>query len=59
MNYSAESIPLHAHEITPDDAALFATLASSDVADDGTVALPPGKTITGTEMRRWIRSNER
>ncbi len=37
------SEPLHAYEITPADA---------------TLTLPSGKTITGTEMQRWLDANK-
>lgn len=49
-----EPSPLHAHEITPDDAALIRMMSGAQFADSSTVTLPSGKTITGAEMRRWI-----
>lgn len=48
--------PLHAHEITPDDAAMIRMMAGAHFAPDAVVTLPSGKTITGAEMQRWIIS---
>lgn len=50
----AKTGPLHAHEITPNDAALIHMMAGAHFADSATVTLPSGKTITGAEMRRWV-----
>lgn len=50
--------PLHAHEITPVDAALIRMMAGAHFGDGATVALPSGKTITGTEMRRWVQTQD-
>ncbi|WP_160051082.1 hypothetical protein [Nocardiopsis sp. FR26] len=49
---------LHAHEITPDDAALIRMLVGAHFGDDATVILPSGKATTGAEMRRWIEAQE-
>lgn len=48
---------LHAHEITPDDAAFLRMMAGARFGPDATVTLPSGKTITGTEMQRWLDAN--
>ncbi|MFD6334895.1 hypothetical protein ACFWGI_35705 [Streptomyces niveus] len=53
-----ESPPLHAHEMSPDDAALIRMMAGAHLADDVKVKLPSGKTISGTEMRRWIEAQD-
>lgn len=53
-----ETSPLHAHEITPDDAALIRALSGAQVGPNSTVTLPSGKTITGAEMRRWIDNQD-
>lgn len=55
----SEPSPLHAHEITPDDAALIRMLTGAQFADTATVVLPSGKTVTGAEMRRWVQGHER
>lgn len=47
-----EPSPLHAHEITPDDAALIRALSGATFG--GNVTLPSGKTISGAEMQRWV-----
>lgn len=47
---------LHAHEITPDDAALLRMMAGATFGPDATIRLPSGKTITGAEMARWLTS---
>lgn len=49
-----EPSPLHAHEVTADDAALIRMLAGASFGDTATVVLPSGKTVTGAEMRRWV-----
>jgi hypothetical protein len=54
----AEPGPLHAHEITAGDAALIRMMAGAHFADNATVILPSGKTISGAEMRRWVRNQE-
>lgn len=51
-----EPSPLHAHEITPNDAALIRMMAGANFGDEARVTLPSGKTITGAEMRRWVES---
>lgn len=48
--------PLHAHEITPDDAAFMRMMAGARFGPDATVVLPSGKTITGAEMARWLEA---
>jgi hypothetical protein len=48
-----ERDPLHAHEITADDAALIRMMAGAHFRGDVT-----GKTITGAEMQRWVESQE-
>lgn len=52
----APSNELHAHEITPNDAAVIRMMGGSQWGDDATLTLPSGKTITGTEMRRWAET---
>lgn len=46
--------PLHAHQITPADAALMRQMAGAVFGPDSTITLPSGRTITGPEMQRWI-----
>lgn len=53
-----ESAPLHAHEMSPNDAALIRMMAGAHFADDVQVTLPSGKTISGSEMRRWIEAQD-
>lgn len=55
----AEPSPLHAHKITPDDAALIRMMSGAHFGDAATVVMPSGKTITGAEMRRWVDSQGR
>lgn len=45
---------LHAHEVSPADAALMRMMAGAKFGPDAAVTLPSGKTITGTEMARWV-----
>lgn len=54
-----EPSPLHAHEITKDDAALIRMMSGAQFGDSATVVLPSGKTITGAEMRRWVDDQKR
>jgi len=54
----ADSGPLHAHEVTPDDAALIRVMAGARFGPDARVTLPSGRTITGTEMQQWLDTNE-
>lgn len=49
---------LHAHEVTPDDAAMIRTMAKAHFGPNATVTLPSGRTITGDEMQRWIEAND-
>lgn len=49
--------PLHAHEVTPADAALIRMMHRAHFGPDATVTLPSGRTITGTEMQQWIDAN--
>lgn len=49
--------PLHAHEITTDDAALIRALNGAVVGPDATFVLPSGRAITGAEMRQWLRGD--
>jgi hypothetical protein len=48
--------PLHAHHITPDDAALMRRMAGASFGPTSTVTLPSGRTVTGAEMQRWLDS---
>lgn len=48
--------PLHAHEVSRNDAALIRLMAGADFGDDAQVTLPSGRTISGAEMRRWIEA---
>lgn len=47
--------PLHAHEVTPDDAAWMRRMAHAHFADDAVVTLPSGRTVSGAEVRRWVQ----
>lgn len=49
----ADSGPLHAHELTSDDAAMIRALGGAKFGPDATVILPSGRKATGAEMRRW------
>lgn len=53
-NGSEPTAPLHAHEITPNDAALINMMAGANFGPDARITLPSGRTITGAEMRRWV-----
>jgi hypothetical protein len=48
--------PVHAHELTADDAAFMQMMRGARFGDDVTVVLPSGIRITGDEMRRWTCS---
>lgn len=50
--------PLHAHQITPDDAALMRRMAGASFGPNGTVTLPSGRTVTGAEMQRWVETHQ-
>lgn len=50
--------PLHAHEVTADDAAFIRMLAESDFDDAFIVELPSGNVVNGAELRRWVQSHE-
>lgn len=52
----AEPTPLHAHEVTPDDAAMLRMFAGSSFSGDTVITLPSGKTVTGAEIQRWLDS---
>lgn len=52
-NGTKPTTPLHAHEITPEDAAMINMMAGAHFGDDAKITLPSGRTITGAEMRRW------
>lgn len=49
---------LHAHEITPADVDVIRMMAGASFGPDVAVTLPSGKTITGSEMQRWIDATE-
>lgn len=46
---------LHAHELSPDDAALLRALFDNGVefGHKATITLPSGREVTSEEMRRW------
>jgi hypothetical protein len=50
--------PLHAHEVTPADAAVIRMMAGAHFGPAATVTLPSGKTVTGAEMQRWVENSE-
>lgn len=52
------SEPLHAYEITPDDAALIRMMVGSKWGPGATLTLPSGRTITGDEMQRWLDASK-
>lgn len=47
---------IHAHQLTPDDAAIIRMLAGASFEPNSSVTLPSGRTVTGTEMNRWLES---
>lgn len=51
--------PLHAHEVTADDAALIRMMAGARFKAGFTLELPSGKKVSGAEMRRWLNSHDR
>jgi hypothetical protein len=51
---TGQSEPLHAHEISPNDAALIRMLSGATFGPDAKVTLPSGKQVTGPEMARWV-----
>ncbi|MEO3860908.1 hypothetical protein [Acrocarpospora sp. B8E8] len=53
---AAPDAPLHAHEVTPADAAAIRMPTGAQFGPEATVTLPSGKTITGAEMARWLDS---
>ena len=55
---SAEPSPLHAHEITTNDAVMIRMMAGASFGPDAMVTLPSGRTITGAEMQRWLDAQE-
>ena len=50
---------LHAYEITEDDATLIRMMAGASFGPGTKMVLPSGKTITGTEMQRWLEGQRR
>lgn len=50
--------PLHAHEVTANDAALMRMLRGATFGPDAKVQLPSGKWVTGDEMARWVEDGE-
>lgn len=48
--------PLHAHELSADDAACINMLAGSQWAPDASLTLPSGRTVTGAEISRWVQA---
>jgi hypothetical protein len=56
MTGSRETTPLHAHEVTPNDAAFMRMMAGATFGPDVEVTLPSGKTITGAEMAKWVEA---
>jgi hypothetical protein len=48
---------LHAHEVTPADAAMIRMMAGAKFGPDVTVVLPSGRAITGAEMARWVEKD--
>lgn len=49
-----EGDPLHAHELSPADAAVIRMLAGATFGRAASVVLPSGRKVTGTEMARWV-----
>lgn len=46
--------PLHAHQVSHDDAAMMRMLAGATVADGARFRLPSGRPVSGGELRRWL-----
>lgn len=53
-----ETRPLHAHEVTPADAAVLRMLAGSQWGPEAALRLPSGRTVTGAEVARWVSEND-
>lgn len=50
--------PLHAHEITGDNAAPIRMMAGASFGPHATATLPSGRTITGAEMQLWLATED-
>lgn len=46
--------PLHAHELSSDDAAMIRMLAGANFGPETSATLPSGRQVTGAEMARWV-----
>lgn len=53
---SVASDPLHAYEVSASDAAVMRMMAGASFGPSATVTLPSGRTITGSEMQKWIEA---
>lgn len=49
--------PLHAYELTPNDAAAMALLSTATFGPNASVVLPSGRKVDGAEMSRWASGN--
>ncbi len=49
---------VHGYEVTQADAAMLRMMAGARFGPDAKVTLPSGKTITGSEMQRWLEAQE-
>ena len=45
---------LHAHELSPNDAALLDMLTGANCTFGEGITLPSGRFVTGEEMYRWV-----
>jgi hypothetical protein len=56
LNDAPRGLPLHAYELSADDAALLNALAGSYWAPTATLMLPSGRVVSGDEIARWVQS---
>lgn len=50
--------PLHAYQVTANDAALLRKMAGARFGEGATITLPSGKVVTGAEMRKWAEAQD-
>lgn len=55
---AAQMEPLHAHELTADDAALLRMMRGAKFGPNAKLTLPSGRTISGAEAQRWTEDCE-
>ena len=50
--------PLHAHELSPDDAAFIRMITGARCTISTGLTLPSGRYVTGEELYKWVGTPE-